>query len=377
MDIYLDNAATTKLNKEVLSAMEPYLKDIYSNPSSVYSFSKETKNAVEEARDNIAKILKVDANEIFFTSGGSESDNWAIKGVAFNNYVNKGKIITSPIEHKAVLESVEYLKKFSYDVDYLKVDNEGKVDLENLKKSLDDKTILLSIMFANNEIGTVQPIKEISKLLEGYKALFHVDAVQALGGLEFDINDLGADLMSFSSHKIGGPKGIGILYIKNGTSIDSFIHGGSQEKNKRAGTENVASIVGLSKAFDLLAKNKKENIKKIKEMKDFMLDRLLKVDGVYLNGSREDRLPGNINISIDGVESQLLLILLDKSDIFASSGSACNAGSINPSHVLKAIGRNDNLAKNCLRLTINENNNIDEIRQASDIIINTINKLRS
>ena len=259
----------------------------------------------------------------------------------------------------------------------IKVDNEGKVDLENMKKSLDDKTILLSIMFANNEIGTVQPIKEISKLLEGYKALFHVDAVQALGGLEFDINDLGADLMSFSSHKIGGPKGIGILYIKNGTSIDSFIHGGSQEKNKRAGTENVASIVGLSKAFDLLAKNKKENIKKIKEMKDFMLDRLLKVDGVYLNGSREDRLPGNINISIDGVESQLLLILLDKSDIFASSGSACNAGSINPSHVLKAIGRNDNLAKNCLRLTINENNNIDEIRQASDIIINTINKLRS
>lgn len=377
MDIYLDNAATTKLNKEVLSAMEPYLKDIYSNPSSVYSFSKEAKNAVEEARDNIAKILKVGANEIFFTSGGSESDNWAIKGVAFNNYANKGKIITSPIEHKAVLESVEYLKKFSYDVDYLKVDNEGKVDLDSLRKLLDSETILLSIMFANNEIGTIQPIKEISKILEGHKALFHVDAVQALGSLEFDINDLGADLMSFSSHKIGGPKGIGILYIKNGTPIDSFIHGGSQEKNKRAGTENVASIVGLSKAFDLLAKNKKENIKKIKEMKDFMLDRLLKVDGVYLNGSREDRLPGNINISIDGVESQLLLILLDKSDIFASSGSACNAGSINPSHVLKAIGRNDNLAKNCLRLTINENNNIDEIKQASDIIINTINKLRS
>lgn len=377
MDIYLDNAATTKLNKEVLSAMEPYLKDIYSNPSSVYSFSKEAKNAVEEARDNIAKILKVDANEIFFTSGGSESDNWAIKGVAFNNYFNKGKIITSPIEHKAVLESVEYLKKFSYDVDYLKVDNEGKVDLDSLRKLLDSKTILLSIMFANNEIGTIQPIKEISKILEGHKALFHVDAVQALGSLEFDIKDLGVDLMSFSSHKIGGPKGIGILYIKNGTPIDSFIHGGSQEKNKRAGTENVASIVGLSKAFDLLAKNKKENIKKIKEMKDFMLDKLLKIDGVYLNGSREDRLPGNINISIDGVESQLLLILLDKSDIFASSGSACNAGSINPSHVLKAIGRNDNLAKNCLRLTINENNNIDEIRQASDIIINTINKLRS
>lgn len=377
MDIYLDNAATTKLNKEVLSAMEPYLKDIYSNPSSVYSFSKEAKNAVEEARDNIAKILKVDANEIFFTSGGSESDNWAIKGVAFNNYANKGKIITSPIEHKAVLESVEYLKKFSYDVDYLKVDNEGKVDLDSLRKLLDSETILLSIMFANNEIGTIQPIKEISKILEGHKALFHVDAVQALGSLEFEINDLGADLMSFSSHKIGGPKGIGILYIKNGTPIDSFIHGGSQEKNKRAGTENVASIVGLSKAFDLLAKNKKENIKKIKEMKNFMLDRLLKVDGVYLNGSREDRLPGNINISIDGVESQLLLILLDKSDIFASSGSACNAGSINPSHVLKAIGRNDNLVKNCLRLTINENNNFDEIKQASDIIINTINKLRS
>lgn len=377
MDIYLDNAATTKLNKEVLSAMEPYLKDIYSNPSSVYSFSKEAKNAVEEARDNIAKILKVDANEIFFTSGGSESDNWAIKGVAFNNYFNKGKIITSPIEHKAVLESVEYLKKFSYDVDYLKVNNEGKVDLDSLRKLLDSKTILLSIMFANNEIGTIQPIKEISKILEGHKALFHVDAVQALGSLEFDIKDLGVDLMSFSSHKIGGPKGIGILYIKNRTPIDSFIHGGSQEKNKRAGTENVASIVGLSKAFDLLAKNKKENIKKIKEMKDFMLDKLLKIDGVYLNGAREDRLPGNINISIDGVESQLLLILLDKSDIFASSGSACNAGSINPSHVLKAIGRNDNLAKNCLRLTINENNNIDEIRQASDIIINTINKLRS
>ncbi len=218
MDIYLDNAATTKLNKEVLSAMEPYLKDIYSNPSSVYSFSKEAKNAVEEARDNIAKILKVGANEISFTSGGSESDNWAIKGVAFNNYANKGKIITSPIEHKAVLESVEYLKKFSYNVDYLKVDNEGKVDLDSLRKLLDSETILLSIMFANNEIGTIQPIKEISKILEGHKALFHVDAVQALGSLEFDINDLGADLMSFSSHKIGGPKGIGILYIKNGTT---------------------------------------------------------------------------------------------------------------------------------------------------------------
>ncbi|WP_138158869.1 cysteine desulfurase family protein [Peptoniphilus catoniae] len=376
MEIYLDNAATTKIKDEVFEAMEPYLKENYGNASSIYSLGKISRNIVEESRDKVAEILGSKPEEIFFTSSGSEADNWAIKGRAFYMIDKNKHLITSPIEHKAVLESMKYLKKFGFKIDYVKVDKEGFVDLDHLKDLIKEDTSLVSIMYANNEIGTIEPIKKISNILKNKNIAFHVDGVQALPGIEFNLKDLDVDLFSISSHKIGGPKGIGALYKKSGMKIDNLIHGGGQERSKRAGTENVAYIVGFVKALEILDREKSKNIKRVKGMRDYFLDKLLKLNGVYLNGPIENRLPGNINISIDNIDSQFLLILLDKYTIFASSGSACNAGSIAPSHVLKAIGRSDELAKNCLRITIGENNNMNEIIQGSDIIVDTINSLR-
>ncbi|MDO5041655.1 MAG: cysteine desulfurase family protein, partial [Peptoniphilus sp.] len=304
------------------------------------------------------------------------SDNWAIKGSAFAN-IHRGKdIITTEIEHKAVLESFEYLKKFGFNPIYLKLNESGIVNVDDLEKALTKDTIFLSMMYANNEIGTIQPISKISALTKSREILFHVDGVQAFPYLDINLEKLGVDLFTASAHKVGGPKGIGLLYIKKGSKVDNFIHGGAQEMGKRAGTENVAAIVGFAKAVEIMSKNRENNVLKIKNMRDFMLNKLLNIKGVYLNGDLTNRIPGNINISIEGVDSQLLLMLLDKRGVNTSSGSACNAGSINPSHVLKAIGRNDELAKNCLRITINENNNMDEIIEASDIIIGTINSLR-
>ncbi len=376
MNIYLDNSATTKIKDEVFSEMEPFLRENYGNASSVYSFGKIARGKIEESRDKIAAVLGVNSNEIFFTSGGSESDNWAIKGSAFAN-MDKGKdIITTKIEHKAVLESFEYLKKFGFIPIYLELNELGIINIDELESKLTKDTIFLSMMYANNEIGTIQPISKIAELIKSKDILFHVDGVQALPYIDINLENLGVDLFTASAHKVGGPKGIGLLYKKKGSKVDNLIHGGAQETGRRAGTENVAAIAGFAKAVEIMSNSREKNALKIKTMRDFMLNKLLGIKGVYLNGDLKNRLPGNINISIEGVDSQLLLMLLDKRGVSASSGSACNAGSINPSHVLKAIGRNDELAKNCLRITINENNNMDEIIEASDIIISTINSLR-
>lgn len=376
MGIYLDNSATTKLKKEVLDEMIPFLTEIYGNPSSVHSIGKEAKNSLEESRDKISKQLGVKSKEIFFTSGGSEADNWALKGVS-EAKKDKGKhIITSSIEHKAINSTCQYLEKIGYEISYIDVDKYGVINLDSLKKAIREDTILVSIMYANNEIGTIEPIEEVGNILKTKGILFHVDAVQALPTIDIDVNKLNIDLMSLSAHKIGGPKGIGLLYIRENTKINSFIHGGDQERKKRAGTENLANIVGFAKAFELL-KSKKNKVDYIRNLRDKLENDLLKLKGVHLNGHPVKRLVGNLNISIENIDSQVLLMLLDQKGVYVSSGSACTAGSLNPSHVLKAIGRNDDLARNCIRISINEENNLDEILQASDIIKETINILRS
>ncbi|EFI42445.1 cysteine desulfurase family protein [Peptoniphilus sp. oral taxon 386] len=374
MEIYLDNSATTKLDKEVLEEMLPYLTGEFANPSSIYTIARTTKQAIEKSRDLIADKLGAKSKEIFFTSGGSESDNWAIKGTVDANI---GKhIITTPIEHHAVLNTFEYLEKKGYDVSYLKVDSDGIVDLEYLENILNENTALVSVMYANNEIGTIEPIEKIGNILKERNILFHVDGVQALSGIDFKLKDLPVDLMSFSAHKIRGPKGIGALYIKEGTKINPIIHGGSQERGRRAGTENVASIVGFAKAVDISRKNIKNDVKYIENLRNILMNSLLEIDGVYLNGSSKNRLSNNINISIEKVDVQALLMMLDMRGVYASSGSACTAGSMAPSHVLKSIGRSDELARNCLRLSLGIDNNIYEINEASVIIREVIETLR-
>ncbi|EGY76624.1 cysteine desulfurase family protein [Peptoniphilus indolicus] len=372
MEIYLDNAATTKISDEVFGAMLPYLKEFYGNASSVYSIGKKSKEAIIEARDLIAKALRCKSKEIFFTSGGSEADNWAIKG----SLLKSKHILSTPIEHEAVLQSLEYMKDLGYEIEYLDVNSNGIVEIDSLKSKLRDDTALISVMYANNEIGTIQPIKEIGEFLKDKNTLFHVDAVQALGSIEINLSELNVDMMSFSAHKIHGPKGVGALYIKEGTKINSMINGGSQERNKRAGTENVAGIVGFAKAVEIAQKNVYVRNSKIEKLRDKLLKNLLSLEGVYLNGDLENRLKGNINISMENVDSSILLMKLDMEGIMASIGSACNSGSINPSYVLKAIGRNDELSKNSLRLTLNEENSEEQIDRASAIIIDSINSLR-
>ncbi|MBL7574987.1 cysteine desulfurase [Peptoniphilus asaccharolyticus DSM 20463] len=372
MEIYLDNAATTKISDEVLEEMLPYLKEFYGNASSVYSIGKKSKEAITLSRDLIAKKLNCKSKEIFFTSGGSEADNWAIKG----SKLKSKHIISTPIEHEAVLETLDYMKSQGYEIEFLDVDKDGIVKIGSLKEKLRDDTALVSVMYANNEIGTIQPIEEIGEILKNTDTLFHVDAVQALGAIKIDLKKLNVDMMSFSAHKIHGPKGVGALYIKDGTKINSLINGGSQERNKRAGTENVAGIVGFAKAVEIAQENVAERNKEIRNLRDNLLRELLKIDGVYLNGSIEKRLPGNINVSIDGIDSNILLMNLDMEGVMASIGSACNSGSINPSYVLKVIGRDDTLSKNSLRLTLNEENSQEQISQASAIIIESINSLR-
>lgn len=373
MEIYLDNAATTKLKKDVLNAMLPYLTDFYGNASSVYSLGKKSKEAIVNSRDSIASNLHCKSKEIFFTSGGSESDNWAIK-----SFLNSKKkhILSTPIEHEAVLESLDVLKRNGFEVEFLDVKENGIVDVNSLKEKIRSDTALVSVMFANNEIGTIQPIEEIGDILKDKDTVFHVDAVQALGSININLNDLNVDMMSFSAHKIHGPKGIGALFIKDGVKINSFIDGGQQERNKRAGTENVASIVGFAKAVELVKNGLDSRNEYISNLKNILLKNLLDLEGVYLNGDIYERLPGNINVSIEGVDSNMLLMKLDLEGIMASSGSACNSGSINPSHVLKAIGRNNKLARNALRLTLSEENSKEQIIRASDIIIDSIKSLR-
>lgn len=360
--IYLDNAATTKVNKKVLESMMPYFLEIYCNPSAAYSFATKGRIAIEEARNHAAKLIGASDMEIYFTSGGSESDNWAIKAVA-ESFSDKGKhIITTKIEHHAVLHTCEYLERHGFDITYLNVDSDGKVRLDELKKSIREDTILISVMTANNEIGTIQPVAEIGKIAHEKGILFHTDAVQAYGHIPINVDEMNIDLLSASGHKFNGPKGVGIMYIRKGVKIRSFIHGGSQERGRRAGTYNVPGIAGLGTAAKLAMENMAKRAEKEKELRDYFIDRIsAEIPYTVLNGHREDRLPNNINFCFRFVEGESVLIMLDQAGICASSGSACTSGAIDPSHVLRAIGLNDEMAHESLRLTLSYENTKEEI----------------
>lgn len=375
--IYLDNAATTKTRPEVVEAMLPYFTESYGNPSSVYTFSAKSKEAVTKAREIIADSLGVKSNEIYFTAGGSEADNWALVAAA-EAYEAKGKhIITSKIEHHAILHTCEYLEKRGYEVTYLDVDENGVVKLDELKKAIRPDTILISIMFANNEIGTIEPIKEIGAIAKEHGILFHTDAVQAYGHVPISADEYNIDMLSASGHKINGPKGIGFLYIRKGVKIRSFIHGGAQERRRRAGTENVPGIVGFGKAVQLAMDEMEERTKKEVEMREYLMEKVLReVSFTRINGSRTSRLPNNINFAFQFIEGESLLIKLDMAGICGSSGSACTSGSLDPSHVLLAIGLPHEIAHGSLRLTLSEENTMEEMDITADKIKEIVAYLR-
>ncbi len=375
--IYLDNSATTPVKPEVLEVMLPYLKEEYGNPSSIYKKAAASELAVKTARQQVAEALGAETGEIFFTACGTESDNWAIKGAAFANQ-HKGKhIITSQIEHHAVLHTLEYLEKQGFSVTYLPVDAEGRVSPEALLNAIREDTILISIMMANNEIGTVQPICQLAEIAKEKKILFHTDAVQAIGSLEVNVKELGVDMLSLSAHKFGGPKGVGALYVKKGTKIDTFMHGGAQERNRRGGTENVAGIAGLGKAITLATQNLDAKTKKIMALREKLIEGILAtIPDARLNGHRTDRLPGNVNFCFRYIEGEALLLRLDAKGIAASSGSACTSGSLDPSHVLLALGLPHEIAHGSLRLSIGEQNTEEEIDYVLSVLPGIVNILR-
>lgn len=375
--IYLDNAATTKTAPEAVEAMLPYFTEYYGNASSIYGLGAESKKAITGAREVIAKSLNADSTEIYFTAGGSESDNWALVATA-EAYAGKGKhIITSKIEHHAVLHTCEYLEKKGYEVTYIDVDENGILKLEELKKAIRPDTILISVMFANNEIGTIQPIKEIGELAKENGILFHTDAVQAYAHVPIDVDEYHIDMLSASGHKLNGPKGIGFLYIRKGVKIRSFVHGGAQERSRRAGTENVPGIVGLGAAAESAFSKLDVRMKKECELRDHLIDRIEKeIPYCRLNGDREKRLPNNVNFSFQFIEGESLLIMLDVKGICASSGSACTSGSLDPSHVLLAIGLPHEIAHGSLRLTLSEENTVEEMDFVVDSVKEIVNRLR-
>ena len=376
--LYLDNAATTKTAPEVLEAMLPYFTEKFGNPSSVYTFAAGNKEVVDVQRDRIAATLGAKSNEIYFTAGGSEADNWALKATA-EAYRDKGNhIITTKIEHHAILHTAQYLEKNGYEVTYLDVDGDGKVRLEDLKKAIRPETILISVMFANNEIGTIEPIKEIGQIAHEHGILFHTDAVQAYGQLPISVDECHIDMLSASGHKLNGPKGIGFLYIRKGVKIRSFIHGGAQERKRRAGTENVPGIVGIGTAAKRAADTREERTAGEVEVRDYLIDRVLKeIPYSRLNGHRTDRLPNNANFSFRFIEGESLLIMLDGKGICASSGSACTSGSLDPSHVLLAIGLPHEIAHGSLRLTINEEITKEDIDYVVENLKAIIERLRN
>ena len=376
--IYLDNAATTKVAGEVVEAMLPYFTENYGNPSSVYSFASKNKEAITAQREIIADALGAKANEIYFTAGGSESDNWALKATA-EAYKDKGNhIITSKIEHHAILHTAEYLEKNGFEVTYLDVDENGMVRLEDLKAAIRPTTILISIMFANNEIGTIEPIKEIGAIAKEHGILFHTDAVQAFGQVAINVDECNIDMLSASGHKLNGPKGIGFLYIRKGVKIRSFVHGGGQERKRRAGTENVPGIVGIGTATARAVRTMEERTKKEAELRDYLISRVLdEVPYTKLNGHPEKRLPNNANFSFRFIEGESLLIMLDMKGICASSGSACTSGSLDPSHVLLAIGLPHEIAHGSLRLTLSEETTKEEIDYVVESIKEIVTKLRN
>lgn len=375
--IYLDNAATTKTAPEVVEAMLPYFTEKYGNASSIYQLGTESKKVITKSRDVIAKSLKADSSEIYFTAGGSESDNWALVAAA-EAYESKGKhIITSTIEHHAILHTCQYLEKRGYEVSYIDVDENGVVKMDELKKAIRPDTILISVMFANNEIGTIQPIKEIGELARENKILFHTDAVQAYGHVPINVDELHIDMLSASGHKLNGPKGIGFLYIRKGVKIRSFIHGGAQERSRRAGTENVPGIVGLGVAVERAFANLAERSRKECELRDYLIQRIEKeIPYCRFNGDRTNRLPNNVNFSFQFIEGESLLIMLDMKGICASSGSACTSGSLDPSHVLLAIGLPHEIAHGSLRLTLSEDNTVEEMDYVVDRVKEIVDRLR-
>ncbi len=376
--IYLDNAATTKVSEPVLSAMLPYFTDVYCNPSAVYSFASEGKKAVMEARNQAASLIGAKPEEIYFTGGGSESDNWALKAAA-EAYASKGRhIITTKIEHHAILHTCEYLEKLGYEITYLDVDSDGKISLEELEKSIRPDTILVSVMTANNEIGTVEPVAEIGRIAHEKGTLFHTDAVQAYGHIPINVDEMNIDMLSASGHKFNGPKGTGIMYIRKGIKIRSFIHGGSQERGRRAGTSNTPGIVGIGKAAELAGITMQERISKETEVRDYIINRIeSEIPYAKLNGHRTDRLPNNINFCFRFIEGESLLILLDQKGICASSGSACTSGSLDPSHVLLAIGLPHEIAHGSLRLTISEETTKEDADYVVDELKSIVDRLRS
>ena len=376
-NVYFDNSATTKTDERVIEAMMPYITENYGNPSSIYKIGRENRKAVEEAREQVAKALNCESNEIYFTNGGSESYNTAIRGIAYA-YKNKGNhIITSKIEHPAVLETCKQLEKEGFEVSYIGVDENGIIKLDELKNAIKPTTTLISIMFANNEIGTIEPIEEIGKIAKENNIFFHTDAVQAVGNVEIDVKKLNIDALSMSGHKFYGPKGIGALYVKKGIKFEKLINGGHQERNKRAGTENVAGIVGLGKAIELAYQELDEHNKKIKQLRDYYVEQVkAKIPYIRINGDETKRLPGNSNISFRFIEGEGLLLNLDLKGICASSGSACTSGSLDPSHVLLAIGLPHEIAHGSLRISIGKYNTKEEVDYLVENLVEIIGRLR-
>ena len=375
--IYLDNAATTRTSQEVVDAMLPYFTESYGNPSSIYELGQRSKEAITKAREEIAKVIGAKTEEIYFTAGGSEADNWAIKA-AYEAYKNKGNhIITTKIEHHAVLHTCQYLEKQGAKVTYLDVDENGLIDLEQLQKAITPETILITIMFANNEIGTIEPVKEIGMIAKEHGIIFHTDAVQAFGQVPIDVDEMNIDMLSSSAHKINGPKGIGCLYIRKGVKIRSFIHGGAQERKRRAGTENVPGIVGYGVAARMAAETMEARTRKEQELRDYFIRRVLdEVPYTRLNGDPEKRLPNNANFSFRFIEGESLLIMLDMKGIAGSSGSACTSGSLDPSHVLLAIGLPHEIAHGSLRLTLGADTTKEDLDYTLEQIKEIVAKLR-
>ena len=375
--IYLDNAATTQVYPEVVDAMLPFFTEHYGNPSAIYSFADEAESAVDKARGEVANLIGAKKEEIYFTGGGSESDNWALKATA-EAYSNKGKhIITTAIEHHAILHTAQWLEKHGFEVTYVGVDEDGKVKLDELKAAIRPDTILISVMAANNEIGTIEPLKEIGAIAKEHGILFHTDAVQAFGHIPINVDEMNIDMLSASGHKLNGPKGIGVMYIRKGVKIRSFIHGGAQERKRRAGTENVPGIVGIGTAAKRAAASMEERTAKEREVRDYLIDRVLnEIPYCRLNGHRTDRLPNNANFSFQFVEGESLLIKLDMKGICGSSGSACTSGSLDPSHVLLAIGLPHEIAHGSLRLTLNEEIEKEDIDYVVDNLKEIVAHLR-
>ena len=375
--IYLDNAATTKVSDEVLNEMLPFFKENYGNPSAIYTFAEQSRKAVDDARDKAAHLIGANSSDIYFTAGGSESDNWALKATA-EFYGNKGKhIITSKIEHHAILHTCEYLEKNGFEITYLDVDGDGKISLDELEKAIRPDTILISIMTANNEIGTIEPIAEIGRIAHEHGVLFHTDAVQAYGNIPINVDEMNIDMLSASGHKLHGPKGIGILYIRKGVKIRSFIHGGAQERNRRAGTLNVPGIVGFGKAAELAERDMTKRNEDMIRVRDHLIKRITtEIPYVRLNGHETDRLPNNVNVCFRFIEGESMLILLDQLGVYASSGSACTSGSLDPSHVLLAIGLPHEIAHGSLRLTLSEETTIEDVDFVVDELTKIIERLR-